>query len=160
MCLSYPQGDFSSWMPGNLSADQNTAAQAHWIYSWVPHDCGTSVYTWVCLAGSKVPVSEKLNASLKTGPTKMFLYSRCLLVVMVFLTFFLVKAGDSISLLPCLPHNLLPHFSLCSWPMITLCSQREEVRSSNDPEAVQTSCRGNVSTVKDLQRREISALLN
>lgn len=45
MCLSYPQGDFSSRMPGKLSADQNTAAQAHWIYSRVPHDWGTSVYT-------------------------------------------------------------------------------------------------------------------
>lgn len=56
-----------------------------------------------------------------------------------------------------LPHSLLLHFSLCSWPVMTLCSQREEVRSSNDPKVFQTSCRGNVSTVKDFQRRKISA---
>lgn len=30
MHLSYPKGDFGSRMPGNLSADQNTAAQACW----------------------------------------------------------------------------------------------------------------------------------
>lgn len=59
-----------------------------------------------------------------------------------------------------LPHNLLPHFPLCSWPVITLCWQTGEVRSSNDPEVFQTSCRGNVSTVKDFQRIEISALLS
>lgn len=49
----------------------------------------SSQLTQVCLAGSRVRVSGKLNSPLKTGPTKGFLYLRHLLVVMVFLTFVL-----------------------------------------------------------------------
>lgn len=49
-------------------------------------------------------LSGKRNALLKIGSTKVFLYSSCLSVVMVFLTSYslLVKLGDSVRLLPCL----------------------------------------------------------
>jgi len=49
-------------------------------------------------------MSETLNALLKIGSIKVFLYSSCLSVVMVFLTSYssLVKLEDSVHSLPCL----------------------------------------------------------
>lgn len=58
--------------------------------------------------------------------------------------------------------GLTPQFAATLSTLQLTCDNTlltERGRSNNDPEVSQTSCRGNVATVKDFQRRDISALL-